>query len=264
MTIKNIILFCIQTIFASSAFASLQVFPLRVVLTDNNRNAQVSLRHKGNSKMKYRITTVYYEMLKDGSMRPLPDSSAVKDTAEKFFRFSPKQVLLEPDVEQIVRLSLRMPGDTPDGEYRVHLRFEEESSAASQDAEGSQNAMLSLKAKMAVAIPIIVRKGRPSVSVKLEDLKFIKNKEKSFAFSVELTKEGTANAYGDFEVVSVDKDDKQKVIGQINGVSSYIEKRLVSFPLAEEPSVPGKLILHYKKPVSDGGEIMATTQIDLK
>ena len=58
-------------ILCSTAWADLQVFPLRVVVSDKDRSAQISVRHHGNKSMRYRITTVFYKMSSDGTMMPV-------------------------------------------------------------------------------------------------------------------------------------------------------------------------------------------------
>lgn len=215
--------------------------------------------------MRYRITTIFYQMQPDGTMKALDKVSSTDNPADAYFRYSPKQVNLEPNVEQVVRLMLRAPADLPEGEYRTHLHFEGMDDVEEKGAPGSGNeAQMMLKARLAVAIPIVIRKGNPSVKVSFQDLKFVKTPDQKPAFSVQMKKEGNAIAYGDFEVVSIPPNGEPKVIGTINGVSSYIDSRLVSFPLNEAPTIPGKLKVNFKKSVSDGAEIVATTETELK
>lgn len=253
--------------FALSAFADLQVFPLRVVLSDRNRSSQISVRHRGLRPMRYRITTVFYKMGADGSMTPLEKTSSQDNAADSYFRYSPKQVVLEPNVEQVIRLMMRAPANLPDGEYRTHLRFEgvDEDEGKPGEASGTTaQSQMQLKARLAVAIPIIIRKGQPTLKVSLNDLKVTKTPDHKPAFSVELKKEGNAIAFGDFEVLSIPSGGAPRVIGTINGVSSYIDSRIVSFPLAEAPSVPGKLKIVFKKPVSEGAGVLAVSETELK
>lgn len=255
----------VLTLAPFAALGDLQVFPLRVVLSDKDRSAQVSVRHRGQKAMRYRITTIFYQMQPDGTMKPLEKVSSSDNPADTYFRYSPKQVFLEPNVEQVVRLMMRAPADLPEGEYRTHLHFEGMDEVDDKkEASGAPEAQMQLKARLAVAIPIVIRKGNPSVKVSLQGLKLTKTADQKPAFSVQLTKEGNAIAYGDFEIISISSSGETKVIGTVNGVSSYIDSRLVSFPLSEAPFIPGKMKVTFKKSVSEGAAVMASSETDLR
>ena len=263
--IKSLFIFSIFIFTSLAAIADLQVFPLRVVLSDKDRSAQISVRHRGQKPMRYRITTIFYQMQPDGTMKALDKVSSTDNPADAYFRYSPKQVQLEPNVEQVVRLMMRAPADLPDGEYRTHLHFEGVDEAEEKTSgTDAKEAQMVLKARLAVAIPIVIRKGNPTVKISLQDLKLVKTPDQKPAFSVQMKKEGNAIAYGDFEILSVPTNGEPKVIGTINGVSSYIDSRLVNFPLNEAPTVPGKLKVNFKKPVSEGATVMATSETELK
>lgn len=250
-----------SVLFSSVAFADLQVFPLRVELTDKERIAQVSVRHKGDKPMKYRITAVFYKMGADGSMNLLETTTDADRDGRRFFRFSPRQVDLEPNVEQIIRIVSRLPSDATPGAYRAHLHFEGLSDADDKNYEtqDAQGAKMILKARMAVAIPIIVKKGDAQASVALNNFKFIKNKDQKWAFSADMIKDGNGFAYGNFVARSL--DDSKKVIAVANGVSSYIDKRTVSFPLTVDSLTPGKYELLFLDPQSPEEKILARTEV---
>src|SRR4051812_33665959 len=95
----------------SAAHATLQVFPTHVLLSDKNRTAQLALRHIGDAPAKYRISVVYYKMKPDGGMAIDKTPGPEDKFAEKYFRYSPRQVQLQPNVEQVVRVILRKPAD---------------------------------------------------------------------------------------------------------------------------------------------------------
>ncbi len=251
---------------SSIALADLQVFPLRVLLSEKDRNTQISVRHRGKTPMKYRITTVFYKMSPDGTMKILDKKQVTEKSADSLFRYSPKQVLLEPDIEQVIRVVMRAPADLPEGEYRTHLHFEgiEDASEKPATQEKASDPQMILKARMAVAIPIIVRKGNPTFKVTLTDLKYVKTSDQKPAFSVDMKREGNGIPFGTFEVLSLIAGKEPKVVGVVNGVSSYIDFRNVTFPLLEAPIVPGKLKVVFKKPAADGGEEISSAETELK
>jgi len=251
----------------SVALAELQVFPLRVVLTEKDRATQVSLRHRGSTKMRYRISTVFYRMSYDGSMTAVEKTTGVDVSASDFLRFSPKQITLEPNIEQVVRVILRLPADLKEGEYRTHLHFEEMESPIIENAEkvSANTSQFELKAKMAVAIPVIVKKGTTSSKSKIENFKVYKLSESSSKFSLDLLNEGNGFFYGDLEIFSLTKDEKNpKSIFNANGLSSYIEKRTIGYSLPDLKPIPGtKLRVVIKSPISEGSQIIAESQTEI-
>ncbi len=262
-------LFTVVLVLASATFAraDLQVFPTRVLLTESEKSGQIALRHKGDKAMRYRIDAVYYKMNKDGSMEKLADPAKGERTAIDYFRFSPRQVTLEPEIEQVVRILVRFPPELSEGEYYAHLYFEgiDEGDEKQVPVKSKTGAQMMLKARMAVAVPIIVRKGKPELKVALDGLKTVKSPDGHLSYTVEVNKTGAANLYGDFVVLHTPEgSDKSNVVGQANGVSSYIEKRVVTYPLSVSTLDKGKLTVEVREPVASGGKVLATATTDIK
>lgn len=251
-----------------SAFANLQVFPTRVLLTDQQRSAQISLRHQGKVATKYKIEAVYYKMLPNGTMEKVSEPKKAEQTAVDFIRFSPRQVVLEPNIEQVVRILLRAPADLQEGEYRAHLYFEgfdeEETVDKTRPVEGN-TAHMSLKAKMAVAVPVIVRKGNPTVQAELRNLKVAVDETGKLAYTVEMDRKGKSFIYGDLRVLfTPDGATSAKVVGEAIGVSSYIPTRTFTYPLTVETLGKGVLRVELNAPIADGGKSLAVTETALK
>lgn len=261
MNFRNLILLALVFLISSVAAADLQVFPLRVVLNEKERSTQVSLRHRGAKAMQYRISVVYYRMEKNGAMNKVAEAKKEPTFAGDLIRFSPKSVTLEPDVEQIVRVMLRLPAQLAEGEYRAHLHFEGTNDAEDKNLQvETKEGTMSLKARMAIAIPVIVNKGAPTSTVTFSDLKLIKTPNEKPKFSVIMKKDGAASAYGDLQLVNILKDGKTKPVGEVNGISSYIPERTLTYEMNLGEVEAGTLKLIYKKPSSEGGEQIASTE----
>jgi hypothetical protein len=103
----------------------LLVAPTRVVLEGRQRTAEVTLVNTGSATATYRISFVNLRMNEQGGTTEIEASSARpgEQFAEPLVRYSPRQVTLEPQVAQTVRMQLRLPSDLPPGEYRSHLLF---------------------------------------------------------------------------------------------------------------------------------------------
>lgn len=248
---------------ATSAQAELQIFPLRVTLSDKERSTQISLRHKGPKAERYRITTVFYKMEADGAMKAIEKTNPEDKDGSKYFRYSPRQVTLEPQIEQVVRLMARIPADLPEGEYRCHLHFEAMSDASDSLTEGNTNsgAQMMLKARMAIAIPVIIKKGTTSFKVSLDKFKMNKGPDGNYSFSVDMKKEGNGFAYGNFEIVSTNNDGATESLATINGVSSYRDQRSIKMPLQIKNLPSGKIKLLFKDASSPNEEILASTNL---
>ena len=114
---------------ATPAFAELQAVPSRILLTESDPTAQISIRERGEKAVRYRIEVAYYKMKKDGSIEQIPDPLLGFRSAADYFRFSPHQITLEPNVEQIVRLQMRLPEiklpeKLEDADYLAQINFE--------------------------------------------------------------------------------------------------------------------------------------------
>lgn len=245
------------------AHADLQVFPTRVELSDTEKTGQISLRHKGTKAMRYRIETVFYQMRPDGGMEVVKDASKDPNSAVDFFRFSPRQVTLEPNVEQVVRILLRAPADLKEGHYYAHLYFE-----GMDDAEDKiipetspTGAQILLKARMAVAVPVVIKKGNPSQEIVLENLKVITVGDK-LSYSVDLERKGPAYFYGDFFVTfTPEGSTESQIVSEVSGVSSYLTKRSVSYPLTVSKLGKGSLKIEARESVSAGAKVLAQTTL---
>lgn len=237
-TVSNFLMLTTIIFFAPLwASAQLQVFPLRTTLSETERVAQLSLRHKGEKAKVYRISQVFYRMNVDGSLERATQTTPEDKNSSDYFRFSPRQVTLEPDKEQVVRLILRKPADLAEGEYRAHLYFEEVDESVPAALAPEKITQTLIKAKLAIAVPVIVRIGNPTVQVELTDLKIETTNlaEPKAQFVMQST--GTGIAYGNFRIFMTTPDGLKKQIGKVVGVSSYIPKRMVSFPI-ETPTIP--------------------------
>jgi hypothetical protein len=255
-------------LFGLSAHANLQVFPTRVVLTESAPAAQVSVRHKGDKVTNYKISVVFYEMKPDGTMQLVPDSKAIETSAINNIKFSPRRVTLRPNEEQVVRILSSHVSDLKEGEYRAHIYFEsmDDIDDVPQAPTSGNSAQLFLKARMAVAIPVIIRRGVTDSKAELSDLGLKVQPDKSLAFSAELKKIGNRNLYGDFRIKWQKPSGEIVDVGAINGVSSYLPQRNVTFPLTvQDPELykNGILQAEFHEPAADGGKLLARTEVKI-
>jgi hypothetical protein len=252
----------------AAAWADLQVYPTRLLLTDTQRSAHLSMRLTGNQPGRFRISTQFYRMKPDGALEKVDQPTPADRSAQKLLRFSPRVVDMAPGQEQVVRVMSFSSEPLEEGEYRAHLFFEPAESEAPENLPGADKKSLSLKlqARIAIAIPVTIRRGRNSTTATLSDLKWIARGKPSEpeAFEASLQKTGNGFLYGDIELYYKAKGQPKFVsLFTAAGVSSYIDQRKLRFsvepPAGLRVESGGVLRLEYRAPADQGGQIQAQT-----
>ncbi len=265
-----------------SVFAGLQVFPFRLLLTDKKRVTHLSLRYTGEKPAEYKLSTIFYRMKSDGAIDIVQDAKAEERSAMQLIQYSPHQVTLTPNVEQVIRVRLTGPRNMADGEYRAHLLIEPlketaETTAAGKKANEKMN--MRLDARIAVAIPVIFRHGKTEFSVNFSKFQVSQNADKKPAFSVEMSSQGNAFPYGDLLVYYQPVGGELQSVGIYRGVASFLSSRSFTFPLNIPEGSPllkeitsstpvtklksGKLRLEFHEPQENGKDGALVTSIDM-
>jgi fimbrial chaperone protein len=219
--------------FASVANASLQVFPTRVVLSEKKTISHLSLRHTGTTPGRYNISAVFYRMTPQGNLELAENPTEDERSATKLIRFSPKKTTIGPNQEQVVRVIYAGPKNLPDGEYRAHIHFEPLDASEPQQAAAGKPGQISMAmtARIAVAVPLIFRKGNPEFKASLANLGLLRMPDQTPAFRADLSSEGKAFAFGDFFAFFTPNGGQMKQIGMVRAVASYNKQREVQYPL---------------------------------
>ncbi|MCA1732968.1 MAG: hypothetical protein LC732_05130, partial [Acidobacteria bacterium] len=145
----------------SATVGDLLVAPTRLLFEGNRRSAEVTLVNIGPTAATYRISFIHLEMNEAGELVEIEEPPPGMKIAEPLVRFSPRQVRLEPNVAQTVRIQLRKPADLERGEYRSHMLFRavpppEELSVDPEDAPET-GISIRLIPIYGVSIPLIIR-----------------------------------------------------------------------------------------------------------
>lgn len=224
-------------LFVSPCFANLQIFPTRVQLSPSNKTATISVRLRSNKPETFRISTMFYQMSYDGSMKQRPDLSRISESAASYLRFSPKRVTLQPNVEQVIRIRIKNIGKLKN-EVRTHLYFRPAEKPRNLDpiTKNMKKSAFELKAQIAVAIPVIVSPKPIAKDFALNNFKVFK-KDGETKFKVDLIKKTKGFLYGDVKVYKV-KGKKKKLVSAAKGISSYIPKRSISYSFLQSPKAP--------------------------
>lgn len=226
-------------------FADLKVSPTRILIDETHLSATVALRHLGQKKTRYRVSTRFYDMNESGALTWNKEANRQNSNyLGELLRFSPKIVTLDPSEEQVVRIIFKKTPDLPNGEYRCHLvfeTFEEGDAELIGTSAGDSKVSTTLMAHRAIAIPVVVRLGALSASVSIEGQSIEKVDMAGKAGAVarfRLKVDGGRSVHGDVFVRVTDAEGKQQVIGALQGISVYTPQRLLVIPVEELTKIP--------------------------
>jgi P pilus assembly chaperone PapD len=186
-----------------AAVGDLTVSPTRVIFEGRDRSTQINLINRGSETATYRIEFMQYRMDENGQLVEIQEPNELEKFADKLVRFSPRQVEIQPNQSQTVRLLLRKPKDLPAGEYRSHMLFyavPPEGAAdiekrAATDEEGFSIAITPI---FRVSIPVIVRHGELAAEFDISDVSL--NTEEKPMLSMRVERDGNRSVYGDLNV----------------------------------------------------------------
>jgi P pilus assembly chaperone PapD len=220
---------------------ALMISPTRLVFEQRMRAADLLLINPGDVRTSYRIALIGAEMDLDGAVRevPLVPGPDGVDLAA-MIRYSPKRVALEPRQAQTVRIQLRKPADLPDGEYRLHLRFQEEPPPPPEPGTGGRGeepkgVSMTISTLNALTIPLIVRQGETSARVAITGLALDGPRR---VLRLRLERTGNRSVYGDLEVTLQPPSGPVQVLARRNGVAVYRSNPFRNLVLPLEPAAP--------------------------
>ena len=249
------------------AAGQLMVAPTRIIFEARDRTAKVNLVNNGTETATYRLEFTRKRMTKDGNFvdvdKPLPGELF----CDEMIRFSPRQVTLPPGQSQTIRLILRKPANLAAGEYRSHLLFKaipktESSSIEALDQKKANKLTIELTPVVGISIPVIVRHGDTSATVSIDNIVLGKAKNNQPAIRFALKREGNQSVYGDLSVTYIKPDGTKLTLSKANGISVYSPnaERVVALQLYIPKGVKlagGQLLIEYKRPVEQGGGLIA-------
>lgn len=241
----------------------LRVTPTRIVLEGRRQSAELVLVNEGPKTALFRIQFVQMRMEENGDLVENVDPKADEAFADKLVRFSPRQVELEPQASQTVRLRLSKPADLAPGEYRSHLVFRSvpgpepasvspEPSPSTQPAAGSMK--VDLRPIFGVAIPVIVRQGETSARVSMEELRLESSgADEGQTLLLSLRRQGNRSVYGNVSVRHVTTDGRERPVGLVKGVAVYTPNLVRALAISLHPAdgaslTSGRLHVLYSEP----------------
>lgn len=233
----------------SKSYANLMISPTRVVFEEGERTSVVTLLNSSRTTKTYRIELENKIQNINGSYTTLSaDALYPGKSAMDFIRFSPRVVTIQPGKYQKIKMRLRTPGDLPPGEYRVHLAMRSIGKETVPTGAGTGDGMSTqLLPKLSFSIPVIVRKGDPNISTKIDSVEMLPPSKSSAKpnLAVDISRTGNYSSYGAVNAyMKLGSTGQVQKIGQANNVSVFteVDHRTISFPLWVD-SIPANAII---------------------
>jgi hypothetical protein len=219
----------------SSAQGDLLLFPKRIVFEDAKRSQTLNLANSGRDTVRYIISVVQYRMKEDGGFEAIMRPDSGQQFADKYFRIFPRSVVLAPNEAQSVKIQLINTSGLEAGEYRSHIYFRAEADKKPLGEEemnkDTSSISVNLVAVFGISIPVIIRIGESTTSVKLTDASVELKKDLNPVLKITFNRTGNMSVYGDITVDHISPKGKLTNVGTAKGVALYAPNPLRHFNL---------------------------------
>ena len=203
--------------------AGLVIAPTKLIFKSGEAKSQtLTLINNGDKKATYRITPIYKTLNPDGSFSEIPMEEA-DNALGSLLRFSPRQVTIDPDSSQKVRVMLRSTSRFKEKEFSARLLFraipEIEESTAESDIEKDKLGF-KLTALYGISLPVLYWPEGSSSSSSYENISHNTTKDK-LNISFDLMREGTRSSYQNISISWKNPDGKVIPLQKINDIAIY-------------------------------------------
>ncbi len=222
----------------SAANGGLLVTPKRLVFSERQRHAELTLMNRGTKRTTFRLDWIDIYMDSEGRLIALDADDEDTQSLQHMVRLSPRQVTVEAGERQTVRVFVRRPADLESGEYRSHLRLR---ALPTTDAgptlddfrEQPEDAFsFRITALPAISLPVIVRQGELKTDIALDIEDLVESEDDLRVVSLRLERQGDRSIYGDLSAFWHSATGEQILVGRAKGVSVYTSIEDRSFDLA--------------------------------
>lgn len=258
--------------------AQLLLFPTRIVLEKGERSATVSIKNSGDGVGSYKVEIIDMVMPEEGAVRELKPDEKDPYSLLAMTRVSPRRITLKPGESQNVRLLLRFPKNLEEGEYRSHFKVtlaDDDVEKTTEQAQHSQNVAISIKPRLSLIIPVILRQGKTSFTTEIEHIALnykptdVKGQKEQRPFlDVDFTLNGNRSSMGNVEVTHLDPSGKSTILKSLPGIAIYrgTPHKKISLPLSVPAGVnlkAGKIMVTYVSQDKGAEKMLASGELAL-
>ncbi|WP_349318551.1 hypothetical protein [Chitinophaga sp. MM2321] len=207
------------------AQGNLLVTPMRVIFDGQKRTEELNLANSGKDTARYVISLIEIRMNKDGTFDKISEPDSGQQFASKHLRFFPRSVVLGPNEAQVVKVQLTRSSQLTTGEYRSHLYFRavpnEKPLGEPITLTDSNGISVKLTPVFGLSIPVIIRVGETTASVRLSDLSLDSARPEAPQLSMVFNRTGNASVYGDVTVDYISPQGKATLVAMARGMAVY-------------------------------------------
>lgn len=240
------------SIMSLQSFASLLVTPSRIAFDARDRTKEVILLNTSNQVRSYKLEWINQRQNTQGGYTLLTEGEMENfGIAEKYLRFSPRRVTLQPGESQKIKIMARRKGDMSMPEYRSHLKFialPPDLTNGSTENETSEGISMKLHLLLSYTIPVILRTQEPDREVSISSMAFNTDIKGKQTLTLEVSKRTPTSVYGDFTVYHI-SNNEEKAVAFLNGVNLFHEQEVMklTIPMHHKlDKVSGRLKIVYK------------------
>jgi P pilus assembly chaperone PapD len=154
--------------------AVLFIYPTLIMFDGNKRSATITLTNRGDAIGTFETSWTEHEMTPEGGLVKV--EGEVPWSVQPFVRYSPRRVTLKPSESQVIKVALRRDQEAPKGEFYSHFKVvilnsqDLQDEADAQAEEPKTDSSVTIRARSAVAIPIIWRNSQDEQGAAIESV----------------------------------------------------------------------------------------------
>lgn len=245
-SIVYLFIFTIGSLLPSISNANLLISPTRLLFNENSTSEEILLINSSSETRSYRIEWKELVALPHGGYREFSQDELNQASGlSRIVRVSPKQVTLEPNQRQTIRLKLRRSSGLEQGEYRSHLSFIALPSQKKNDGDDS----LGINVLISYTMPIIYRVGSVNVTPEITNISLVNNKETGITnIKVDLFHDDLFSTHGRLVANWTPFSGSTRQVGLLNGYNFYpeVKNATTQFPWKDFKLEPGTLEVRYE------------------
>ena len=248
-TLLSLFLVCLP----AAAHATLLITPLKVVMEGRDRTANIVVVNTGQYEATYRMEWEQLIQVQDKGGYIL-DTNEESTHLKDFAVFTPRQITLQPQEKQTVRVAIRRPGELPVGEYKSHLKFRvvDDGKVGTPNLDNPNTNEVSVGARVlaSYSLPIVYRVGEQDVQVSIMNPEFAINPASgNMLIKLPVQRSGVHGVLGLIEVYHRPNGGEETLVSTLGNSSlfSEITQRIFTIVTNLTGLSPGTMRIVFKK-----------------
>lgn len=223
----------------------------KVLLTDKDASADYRIFNQGDTSAECSTKFIDYMIQPDGRLVIPKEGQAPKNSGVSMLRASPRRVVVPANGSQRVKVIARGLRSITDGEWHSYL------SLRCKDLDNELQDGVNLVANFVYNIPVTIRKGQLTANAEISEAKLI-IQDNLVWVEMLLSRKGSRSVYGNVSIV----DENGTLLGELNGVSHYIQATQVPVKISLSQKPVGKIDITFTEDKRFGGDLTATYSLN--